>query len=56
MELQERHRVSDATEDFTPPELPTPLLTMPEAVSPNHPRAAGDAAQKTTKAATVKRT
>jgi hypothetical protein len=56
MELQERHRVNDAAEDFTPPELPTPFLTMPKAVSPNHPRVTGDAVQKTTKAATVTRT
>jgi hypothetical protein len=53
MELQERHRVNDAAEDFTPPELPTPFLTMPEAVSPNHPLVTGDSVQKTTRAATV---
>jgi hypothetical protein len=56
MELQERHRVNDAAEDFTPPEMPTLFLTMPEAVSPNHPRVTGDGVQKRTKAATVTRT
>jgi len=56
LELQESHRGNDAVEDFTPPELPTPFLTMPEAVSPNHPRVTGDAVQKTMKAVTVTRT